>query len=159
MTIEFVVPGKPVPQGSMRAFTRRGGGVGVTDNNEKKLRPWRAVVTMCAQQAGARPIPGALRIDIAFSLVRPKTHSRTGRNAHLLRDSAPRYPITNPDLDKLVRAILDALTSVCFADDAQVTQIVATKSYAAPGEPDETWIRVMALEKVEQREREEASAV
>jgi Holliday junction resolvase RusA-like endonuclease len=39
-----------------------------------------------------------------------------------------------PDLDKLVRAILDSLTGVVWRDDAQVVDIVARKVYAeTPG--------------------------
>jgi Holliday junction resolvase RusA-like endonuclease len=36
-------------------------------------------------------------------------------------------------LDKLTRAVLDALTFVVFADDSQVIEILATKDYGAPG--------------------------
>jgi Holliday junction resolvase RusA-like endonuclease len=39
-----------------------------------------------------------------------------------------------PDLDKLIRAILDALTGVVWRDDGQVVDIVASKVYAdTPG--------------------------
>jgi Holliday junction resolvase RusA-like endonuclease len=38
-----------------------------------------------------------------------------------------------PDLDKLVRAVLDALTAVAYRDDGQVTRITATKEYGTPG--------------------------
>lgn len=36
------------------------------------------------------------------------------------------YP-KSPDLDKLVRGVLDALTGVCYVDDSQVVKIDAQK--------------------------------
>jgi Holliday junction resolvase RusA-like endonuclease len=36
------------------------------------------------------------------------------------------YP-KSPDLDKLIRGVLDALTGVCYVDDSQVTFIEAQK--------------------------------
>ena len=38
-----------------------------------------------------------------------------------------------PDLDKLQRAVLDALTGVLFSDDGQVVQLAAVKQYGQPG--------------------------
>ncbi|MFZ1730810.1 MAG: RusA family crossover junction endodeoxyribonuclease [Bacteroidota bacterium] len=55
-----------------------------------------------------------------FLLPRPKSHFRSGRNAHLLRETAPRFPTSKPDADKLSRAVLEALTGVAYKDDAQV---------------------------------------
>jgi Holliday junction resolvase RusA-like endonuclease len=45
-----------------------------------------------------------------------------------------RYPTTKPDIDKLSRAVLDALTSVWYKDDSQVIQLEAQKIYTY-GEP------------------------
>ena len=36
-----------------------------------------------------------------------------------------------PDLDKLIRAVLDGLTGVAYEDDGQVVQIEAQKLYGA----------------------------
>jgi len=41
-------------------------------------------------------------------------------------DTRHGYPKT-PDLDKLVRGVLDALTGVCYVDDSQVTTIECEK--------------------------------
>ena len=40
-------------------------------------------------------------------------------------------PLTKPDLDKLARAVLDAFTGILYADDAQVTSLIARKRYGA----------------------------
>ncbi len=47
-------------------------------------------------------------------------------------DGAPKrrkLPSVKPDLDKLVRATLDALTGVIYQDDGQVVNIIASKVY------------------------------
>ena len=44
-------------------------------------------------------------------------------------------PTTPPDIDKLIRAGLDALTAVAYRDDAQVTFVRAWKRYCGWGVP------------------------
>ena len=48
---------------------------------------------------------------------RPKSHFGTGRNAGKLKPSAPKYPAVKPDVDKLSRAVHDALTIANVIDD------------------------------------------
>lgn len=155
--ISFIVPGKPAPQGSMvAAISKTTGRVFMKSGNEKALRAWRRDVAASAIRVGAELIEGPVRVDVAFTLQRPKSHYRTGKNARLLRDSAPALPTTKPDVDKLLRAVLDALTGIAFVDDAQVTQTVATKSYALRGEIPETYIQVRSASAHKVRsEREE----
>jgi Holliday junction resolvase RusA-like endonuclease len=64
-------------------------------------------------------------VRVAFRLPRPKGHY--GRRG--LRPSAPAYPNVMPDLDKLARAILDALTGIVWRDDAQVVRLDVEKIY------------------------------
>ena len=40
------------------------------------------------------------------------------------------FPKVKPDLDNVVKAVLDALNGVVYRDDAQVVNLVATKRYA-----------------------------
>ena len=48
-------------------------------------------------------------LDLLFRFPRPRSHFGTGRNAGQLKPSAPFYVRTRPDLDKLARAVGDAL--------------------------------------------------
>jgi crossover junction endodeoxyribonuclease RusA len=80
------------------------------------------------------PLAGPVALLAVFSLPRPKGHYRTGRNAHLLKESAPNFPAGRPDLDKLLRALLDGLTAGgAWLDDSQVAQLAATKEWGQPG--------------------------
>jgi len=126
--ISFYVPGQPQTKGSARAFVVRGRAVITNDN--AKTKSWAGVVTSFALEASPTPIPGPVRVTLRFDLTRPKAHS-TKRG---LRLDAPTYVSKKPDADKLARACLDALTSVCFLDDAQVARLVVEKRYAeTPG--------------------------
>lgn len=130
-----VVRGTPAPQGSKRHV---GGGRMVEQSPH--LESWRAVVSQCAVAAryatpGWAPDPhAALAVGITFTVVRPQSHYRTGKHSHLLRDSAPAHPVSRPDLDKLIRSTLDALTDAgAMSDDSRVVSISALKAY-----PDST---------------------
>lgn len=62
----------------------------------------------------------------------------SGRVAYVLA-SAARAPASRPDLDKLVRAILDAMTGLAFQDDGQVVALNAGKEYGNAGGCDIRW--------------------
>ena len=66
----------------------------------------------------------AVKVRVVFALPRPKSLAKKV-SAHIKR----------PDIDKLARAALDALSGVIWRDDSQVVELVASKSYAEPEEP------------------------
>lgn len=128
--IAFTVPGLAVTQGDLKPITVRG----VTRLIHKKdaaLRDFRARVAICARQAGVRPMEGAVELEATWWFLRPKSHL-TSKGA--LCKGAPIYPITRPDLDKLERALFDALTGIAYPDDARVVSVRKKKRYAAAGE-------------------------
>jgi crossover junction endodeoxyribonuclease RusA len=119
--VTFRVYGIPIPQGSMRGFIGRGKGkprVILTSANTK-TQPWRQDVAAQAIKAGVPHIAvGPVELDITFFMPHPV--SRPKKYTH---------PDVRPDLDKLIRAILDALTGIAWRDDAQVCKIRASKIY------------------------------
>jgi crossover junction endodeoxyribonuclease RusA len=74
---------------------------------------------------------GPILLEIGFRLPRPKGHY----GVKGLRPSAPPYPVTKPDLTKLLRALEDALKGLAWRDDSQVVAQRITKDYTdgAPG--------------------------
>lgn len=136
LRVEFDIPGIPQQQGSKRHV---GNGISVEDN--KNLKPWRmdAIASARAAHQGA-PLDGALAVTVDFIYPRPKSHYRTGKNAHLLRDDAPDFKISAPDTDKLERALGDALTqSGIIRDDARIAVWHAQKIY---GDRPETLVTI-----------------
>lgn len=133
-TLDFTVHGTPVPQGSKR-IGRLGGKAGgrpiILDANDKTLAPWRALMAEAAAAARHRlawgPFTGAVAIDLTFTVERPTSHFRGDGT---LTPSARVAPSIRPDLDKYIRACLDAITeSGAWEDDGQVVSIAARKLY------------------------------
>ena len=133
MAISFEVPGVPQPQGSTKAFKHRTSGRVVVTSDNARLRPWRDAVCWHARQtlAGRGPLVGPISVALEFRFVRPAGHF--GKRG--LRPAAPREHVVRPDLDKLARSTLDALSEAgIWRDDAQVVWVRAQKGYGeAPG--------------------------
>lgn len=126
--------GLPAAQGSKRHVGR-----GIMVESSKALKPWREAVKHAALDVRQHlfdidhphgtddgfwwALDGPLIADMIFTFRRPKSHYRTGRNAHLLRDAAPTRPCSPPDLSKLARSTEDALTDAgIWVDDARLVQ-------------------------------------
>ena len=129
-TCNFFVHGVPQPQGSMRSF-RVKSGANVTLHSNKNLMPWRNEVAAVAHvNWDANPSMRPFEVSLVFAFQRPKSHYGTGKNYDALKDWAESMAhIKTPDGDKLMRAILDALTGVIWHDDSQVYRWNGLKMY------------------------------
>lgn len=119
--VAFRVNGIPAPQGSKRAFVVNGRAV-LTENSAK-VKPWREAVVNAAIDAmnGREPLTGPVEVTVTFRLPKPKTVNRD-------------LPAVRPDIDKLVRATHDALTTArVYRDDGQVCDMHVRKRYGIPG--------------------------
>ena len=108
----FFVKGRPVPQGSMK-FIRPGV---MIHSRSQELALWRADIARNAELFGFKPIASAVKVELDFVMNRPKSAKRV-------------FPSVKPDLDKLIRAVLDGLTGVVYEDDSQVILIQSSKTY------------------------------
>lgn len=120
--ITFTVLGKAQPQGSVRAFMV-GGKPRLTSDNEK-MKPWRQQVGWAALEARGeffahRNTP--VRAIYSFYLAPPQKLPKGRTRA-----------TAKPDVDKLIRAISDALTGVVWEDDSQLVEVTAKKQYGLP---------------------------
>lgn len=109
--ISFFVDGRPIPQGSMKVINGH-----IIHTQGSALAAWRSAIALGARQAGALPRDGAISIDMTFFMPKPRTVTRS-------------HPTVAPDLDKLIRAVLDGLTAIAYRDDGQVISITARKDY------------------------------
>jgi crossover junction endodeoxyribonuclease RusA len=122
----FHVDGTPVTQGSMIATGR---GRGVRHTNHAALTAWRTRIAIAAvnavRAAGVKtPIDQPVTVEAVFHLDRPKR---------------PRFniPATKPDLDKLQRAVGDALCPKnkamrVLAEDSRIIEWRSVKRYTNP---------------------------
>lgn len=143
--LAFDVRGLPVPQGSVRAFVR--GGRAVVAAVRQPLAAWRGAVAgearLAMLDADTPPIAVPVVVHLWFRMPRPASHylpAGRRRAVRELRIDAPEYAPTTPDLDKLVRAVFDAMTAVVFRDDSLVVRLVAQKRYdETPGVAVSVW--------------------
>lgn len=137
-TIKLIIPGPPVGQGSVRALrsARAGAPSIIRPNNPEQLARFRADIRTAVDDLdeptrAALPLEGPVAVGILASLARPRAHYRTGAHFDELRPSAPVLPTRTPDIDKVARAVLDALVSAgVLDDDAQVAELIVWKRYA-----------------------------
>jgi crossover junction endodeoxyribonuclease RusA len=114
--VRFLVDAEPRPQGSMTAvYNARLGVARVRHVAAPALSLWRQQIRDAARAEGAIAWDGPIGLRASFG-IRPPLDKRHG------------YP-KSPDLDKLVRALMDALTGVCYRDDSQVVTIRTSKSW------------------------------
>lgn len=114
------------------------------------LVAWRdravLTMTMAAQEQAWQRTTEPCQVRITAMFARPLSHYGTGRNKGVLKPSAPVFHATTPDLDKIARAVCDALTVAgIWADDKQAAELTARRQWAAEGQPDQTIIEVTLL--------------
>lgn len=129
--IECFVPGKPAPQGSKRYV-----GNGTSIESSKRVKPWRADIRehLLARWDGP-PLDGPVIVRLEFVMPRPASTPK--------RSTPP--AVKRPDLDKLTRAVLDAIGSAgVWGDDSQVVTLRAHKRIAAAGEATGVMIHLSA---------------
>ena len=129
----FVVYGDARPAGSKRAFKHPHTGKIVVTEMAKGAKPWRADVQAAALEVFRGPLlTGPLAVTFTIYRPRPAGHLGTGRNAGTVKDSAPAYPTTRPDVLKLARALEDALQGIVYRDDSQIVDEFLHKRYGEP---------------------------
>lgn len=128
--LNFTVYGKPAQMGSKKAFVRGGRAI-ITDDNSEKRKQWANAVSSVAAEAMARRdlISQPVWLHASFYFARPKSHFGTGKNANVLKHSAPIEHAQTPDLDKLLRCLNDALTGVVFRDDSLVSRVFCRRMW------------------------------
>ena len=119
--ISFTVLGHAAPQGSMKGFLVQGK---VRMKSQlKDTMPWRQQVgwTALAHRPtsdvwAARHVPVCLGAKFFFAPPKKMPKDRT-------------RPAVAPDLDKLHRAVMDALKGILYIDDAQVVEFYGSGKY------------------------------
>lgn len=139
--LKMTVLGDPVGQGRMTSFVVKGkkGPRGVVvAANKGGLERWRGDIRQAALAILPEdyvPTAGPVIVRAEFRFRRPRSHYLPVTRTRLvpeLRLDAPRWVTTDPDTDKLERALGDALTDVVYTDDRLIVKWVAQKVYNDP---------------------------
>lgn len=161
--MQFLIVGEPAPGGSKTVFpiwygdgtcklvwkgNRQWPIFRVVDDAGARNKRWKEVVACQAKayMRGAPPFTCPLEVSFTFWLHRPQGHYRTGKNAHLLKDAAPKHHVVKPDALKFARSTEDACTGIIWEDDAQNVIISSCKRYAERGEKEGVTIAITRLE-------------
>lgn len=145
MQLHIIALGRPAPQGSKQL-----GGAGQLREQSAYLPAWRAAVKRAAYEAyrlagiprDALPLFAAgtrVVVELCTFFVGPDQCRADGTDE----------PLGTPDIDKLLRAVLDALggqqagSARLFADDSQVVEVRhMSKQRTAPGKPSGAYLIV-----------------
>jgi len=118
--VYFEVPGPFGVKGSTLSFKDRSGKIR-TKTDSKHGKSFAAAVQWAAKQARVPLIEKGrgVTLSVVYSFARPK-----GRDRWRLD------PCVRPDVDKLSRSLMDALTGIAYHDDGQVVALSVRKIYA-----------------------------
>lgn len=133
--LTFTVPGRPRPQGSKKPFVNKHTGRVQLVESSAHLKDWRSLVAfVAAEKTVGWQFSCPVGINVIFVFCRPKSHFGTGRNAGVLKPGAPEWPDNRGtgDLDKLVRAVADAITGPLIVDDSLIATLAAKKVFGFP---------------------------
>ena len=135
MKIEFRVRGIPKAQPRVKAVSRGKFARVYTPWNAdswKSLIMWSAREEISRHGPSWRPLSGPLAFMATFTLPRPKAHYKANGT---LKEKVPDYVETKPDIDNLVKALMDALVDVQVMDDDRTVAVLSvSKRYGAdPG--------------------------
>ena len=115
------IPGRPRPQGALKTFAVAGKAYG--RHTDSTLSHRAHVISTLAAEWGREPLTGAVSVDVVFTFARPKSHYGTGRNADVVKESAPEHHTQRVDGDKLARLLGDSLEMAgVVADDCQIVE-------------------------------------
>ncbi len=123
--ISFTITGQPVALKRHRP-SARGGYYDPSSKDKKQI--WLQI----AKYKPKQPFAGDIYLKVVFYLKRPKSHFRTGKYSHLLKDAYKDmvYHSFKPDLDNLVKLIADIIQPQMIIDDSQICMLQAEKMYS-----------------------------
>lgn len=123
--LSFVVYSRAAPQGSKKFI-----GIGRMIESSKRVKPFRDDVRLAAMDnvPAGWDLGQPMSVTYVFHFARPKSHY-TKKGA--LSRNAPEHPTGRNigDIEKLARAVSDALTGVVYHDDSQVVEMDLRKTY------------------------------
>jgi Holliday junction resolvase RusA-like endonuclease len=126
MIITRTVLGEPKAQMRHRHATR-GKFTHTYDPSEAKKHTFAGILQMDAPD---KPIDTPIKLELTFFMPRPKAHYGTGAKSECLKDSAPEWQSSKPDIDNLVKFVQDSLNGIYYKDDALIYQLIAIKVYS-----------------------------
>lgn len=127
MTVRFTVD--TPPRGKQRARTVNNGW-GVHSYTPRETVAYeRTIARVCGMALRGRMMPenAPLKVDVVFYMPIPKSANKGLRERMA---SERMYHTHKPDLDNMLKSVLDGCNGIAYKDDNQIAQIRATKVYS-----------------------------
>jgi Holliday junction resolvase RusA-like endonuclease len=127
VTIKIETP--PVPKGRPRF---RSFGKFVSTYTDKKTKDYESLVSKESKTAmgSSDPIEGPVDVFIYFSMPIPTSYSKKRSEACL---NGSEMHTKKPDIDNLIKGVLDGMNGVVYRDDTQIVNLHSTKRYSTIG--------------------------
>lgn len=124
MIYEFEMLGSIQGKARPRMNTRTGRAYTPTKTKlyEYSLRQW-----FCMNYSNFKPIEGRVKVSIIAYFEIPKSTSKK-KEAEMLSNNIS--PTKKPDIDNIVKIVLDGMNKFAFKDDTQVIKLEVEKKYA-----------------------------
>ncbi|CAB9514525.1 expressed unknown protein [Seminavis robusta] len=124
--ISFEVPGKPLPEKRMRL-----GKYGLYHPGSKEKQSFRqAVKDLVPATASGVVFPTGVpvTVEVHFWMRRPNTDFKGSRRLMgILKNSVPFVRPIIPDIDNMLKFVLDGMNRLVYHDDSQVVKLVVLK--------------------------------
>lgn len=121
--MDFIVDGKP--QGKQRPRFSR---ISKTVYTPTKTAKYEKQIAKAYAESGGKCIPADCYVSVSVSAFFPipKSYSKKKREDCLERILRPDK---KPDMDNILKVVLDALNKVAYEDDKQVVELIGRKYY------------------------------
>lgn len=126
MKVQVIAYCDPIPKGRPRFSIYRGH---VHTYTPKKTADYERLIADAYKEQAQYKFERdqALNVKISFGMPIPKSTTRTIR-AQMI-DGLMKHT-KKPDVDNLIKSVLDALNGIAWEDDAQIVKVSATKEYS-----------------------------
>ena len=126
MDIEFIVPGEAIGKERPR-FVRRGKFVS-TYTPQKTKDYQKEVLIAYNKVARGKKLYGSIKAEVCAIYEPPKSVSKKTREKMISGE----IPYTKkPDVDNILKSVLDGLNQIAYDDDAQINEAHITKMYGS----------------------------
>lgn len=125
MIYEFEVPGKIIGKGRPRINSYTGSVYTPT-----RTKDYETLVEQyfLLKYPRFKPFEGRVQVEINANFEIPKSTKKAEKELMLENKI---NPTKKPDIDNIVKIILDAMNGIAFKDDTQITKLSVEKKYAA----------------------------
>lgn len=124
MIYEFEVPGKIVGKGRPRLNSYTGSVYTPT-----RTKDYECLIEQyfLLKYPKYKPFEGRVRVDITAYFEIPKSTKKADKELMIHNEITP---TKKPDIDNIVKIILDAMNGIAFKDDIQITKLNVEKLYS-----------------------------